>query len=84
MVKRTYFLRREEVDVQQLAVAVDERQEGDGDVVVRVEVGARAAIVAVAVVLHGHQGREVAARVAERDGALPAEALFPQQRQVHA
>lgn len=70
------------MDVQQLPLAIHERQESDGDVVVGVQVGARAPVV-VAVVLHGHQGREVASRVAQGDGALPAEALLPQQRQVH-
>ena len=78
-----YFLRWEEVDVKQLPLAVDQRQEGDGHVVVRVEVGARAAIVE-AVVLHGHERREVATSVAQGDGALPAETLLPQERQVHA
>ncbi|TNN73828.1 hypothetical protein EYF80_015845 [Liparis tanakae] len=75
-----HLLRGQEVDVQQLPLAVHQRQESDGDVVVGVEVGAGAAVV-VAVVLHGHQGREVAPRVAQGDGALPAEALLPQQRQ---
>lgn len=62
--------------MKQLPLAVDQRQEGDGHVVVRVEVGARAAVVE-AVVLHGHQGREVAPRVTQSDGALPAETLLP-------
>ncbi|KAG9346079.1 hypothetical protein JZ751_007897 [Albula glossodonta] len=52
-------------------------QEGDGDIIIRVEVGARASIV-VAVVLHGHQCGEMAPGVTKSDGAFPAEALFPQ------
>lgn len=71
-----YLLCRQEVDVQQFPLTVHERQESDSDVVVSVEVGARTAIV-VAVVLHGHQGREVSACVAQGNGALPAEALLP-------
>lgn len=62
--------------MQQLPLAVHQRQESDRDVVVSIEVGARTAIV-VAVVLHGHQGREVAPRVAQGDRALPAETLLP-------
>lgn len=72
----THFLRREEVDVQQLPLTVHQRQECDSYIVVCVEVGARASIVK-AVVLHGDQSREVAARVSQSDGALPAETLLP-------
>ncbi len=71
-----YLLCRQEVNVQQLPLAVHQWQESDRDVVVSIEVGARTTIV-VAVVLHGHQGREVAPRVAQGDGALPAETLLP-------
>lgn len=62
--------------MQQLPLAVHQRQERNRHIVVSIEVGARTAIV-VAVVLHGHQGREVAPRVAQGDGALPAETLLP-------
>ena len=64
------------MNVKQLPLAVDQRQERDRYVVVCVEVGARAAIVE-AVILHGHQRWEVAPRVAQSDGALPAETLLP-------
>lgn len=77
-----YLLCRQEVDVQQLPLTIHEWQESDGDVVVSVQVGASAPVV-IAVVLHGHQGGEVAPCVAQGDGALPTEALLPQQRQVH-
>lgn len=77
-----YFLRWEEVNVKQLPLAVDQRQERHCHVIVRVEVGACAAIVK-AIVLHGHQRWEVAPRVSQSDGALPAKALLPQKRQVH-
>lgn len=62
--------------MQQLPLAVHQWQESDRDIIVSIEVGARTAIV-VAVVLHGHQGREVAPRVAQCDGAFPAETLLP-------
>ena len=68
--------------VQQFSLAVHQRQEGYGDVIVSVEVGACAEIV-VAVILHGDQGREVSACVTQGDGTLPTEALLPQQGQVH-
>lgn len=71
-----YLLCRQKVDVQQLPLAINEWQESDSDVVICIKVGAGTAIV-VTVVLHGHQGREVASRVAQGDGALPAEALLP-------
>lgn len=71
-----HLLCRQEVNVQQLPLAVHQRQESDRDVIVSVKVGARTSIV-VAVVLHGHQGREVSPRVAEGDGAFPAETLLP-------
>lgn len=71
-----YLLCRQEVNVQQLPLTVHQWQESDGDVVVRIQVGASTSIV-VAIVLHGHQGREVAPSVAQGDGTLPAETLFP-------
>lgn len=73
---RPYLLCRQEVDVQQLPLAIHERQESDSDIIVRVEVGARTTIV-VAVVLHSHQGREVSPCVTQGYGALPAETLLP-------
>ncbi len=71
-----YLLCWQEVDLQQLPLTVHQRQEGHGDVVVSVEVGACAAII-VAVAFHANQSREVTPRVTESDGTLPAEALFP-------
>ena len=62
--------------MQQLSLAVDQWEEGHRDVVVRVEIGARAAIV-IAVGLHGDQRREVTPRVTKGDRAFPAKALFP-------
>lgn len=71
-----HLLCRQEVNVQELPLAVHQWQKGDRDVIVRIEVGACTAIV-VTIVLHGHQSREVSPCVAQGDGALPAEALLP-------
>lgn len=69
--------------MQQLPLAVDQGQERDCDIVICVEVGARTTIV-VSIVLHGHQSGKVSPCVAQGDGALPAETLLPQERQVDA
>lgn len=72
----SYLLGRQEVYVQQFPLTVNQWQEGDRDVIVSIQVCTCAAVV-IAVVLHGHQSWEVAPRVAQGDGALPAEALLP-------
>ncbi len=64
------------MNVQQLSFAVNQRQESDRDIVVCVQVGARASII-VAIVLHGNQGRKVSTRITQGDRALPAETLLP-------
>lgn len=64
------------MDVQQLSLAVNQRQESDSDIIVGVQVGARTSII-VAIVLHGNQGRKVSTRVTQGYGALPAETLLP-------
>lgn len=73
---QAYLLCRQEVDVQQLPLTVHKGQKSDSDIIIGIEIGACTAIV-VAVVLHGHQGRKVAPRVAQGDRALPAETLLP-------
>ena len=51
-------------------------------VIGRLDVGARPHVL-LRVDLHGDERREVAARVPQSDGRLPAEGPLPQQGQVH-
>lgn len=51
----SYLLCRQEVNVQQFPLTVDQWQQSDRDVIISIEVCTSTTIV-IAVVFHGHQG----------------------------
>lgn len=68
--------------VEQLPLAVNQRQKRDGDIVIGVQVSTSTSA-AIAIILHGNQSREVAPCIAQSNRTFPTKTLFPQQRQIN-
>lgn len=79
----TYLLSRKEVHVEELPFTVNQRQKCDGDIIISVQISTSTSV-AIPIILHGNQSREVAPCISQSNWTFPTKTLFPQQRQINS
>lgn len=79
----TYLLSRKEVHMKELPFTVNQRQKCDGDIIISVQISTSTSV-AIPIILHGNQSREVAPCIAQSNWTFPTKTLFPQQRQINS